>query len=161
MLVLGSMPGDASLRAGAYYAHPRNLFWPLMGGLLGFDPALPYPGRITALNAAGIALWDVLAECARRGSLDSEIRDPRRNDFDAFLAAHRGIGTLLFNGARAEAEFLRGGMPVAAKALARERLPSTSPANAAIPGPARAAAWAAALQRAGITGANARATPQA
>lgn len=150
VLVLGSMPGAASLRAAEYYAHPRNLFWPLMGTLVGATPGLPYPARIAALNAAGIALWDVLADCERAGSLDSAIRDPRRNDFDAFLDAHPRIGTVLFNGAKAEAEFLRGGMPVAARGLALRRLPSTSPANASIPAATRLAAWRDALRNAGI-----------
>lgn len=152
VLVLGSMPGAASLRAAEYYAHPRNLFWPLMGTLAGAGPDLPYRARIAALNAAGIALWDVLADCERSGSLDSAIRDARRNDFDAFLAAHPRIGTVLFNGAKAEAEFLRGGMPLAARGrgLVLRRLPSTSPANASIPAATRLAAWRDALRNAGI-----------
>lgn len=151
-LVLGSMPGDASLAASEYYAHPRNVFWPLMGALVGAHPDLPYAQRLARLNAAGVALWDVLAECTRPGSLDSAIRNARHNDIDALLHAHPGIGHVLFNGAKAESEFRR--MPQHDAILARGvrllRLPSTSPANAGTPRDAKCAAWREAFFDAGI-----------
>ncbi|HBN52823.1 MAG TPA: DNA-deoxyinosine glycosylase, partial [Stenotrophomonas sp.] len=73
VLVLGSMPGMASLQAARYYAHPRNRFWPLMGALCGFDPQLDYAQRMAGLQAAGVGLWDVIGRCRRRGSLDAAI----------------------------------------------------------------------------------------
>ncbi|AWV07048.1 DNA-deoxyinosine glycosylase [Marilutibacter maris] len=155
VLVLGSMPGVASLDAGRYYAHARNHFWPFMGELVGASPELPYPERSARLAAAGIALWDVIASCRRQGSLDSAIRDAEANDFPAFLAHHTSIGSLLFNGAAAEAAFMRQVEPALARlglsdGLRYCRLPSTSPANAAQPRAAKLAAWRAALNEAGI-----------
>src|SRR5262245_12597018 len=109
------MPGEASLRAGQYYAHPQNLFWKVLGEALGYAPPAgaassglreaPYPERLHFLRSAGIALWDVLASCQRRGSLDSDIAADTRvaNDFEGFFAKHRRIERVLFNGATAEA----------------------------------------------------------
>lgn len=131
LLILGSMPGDASLRAAQYYAHPRNAFWPIMGELVGAGPALAYADRLQALTTARIALWDVLESCARTGSLDSAISDERANDFAAFFAEHPGISRVFFNGTKAEQAFVHHVLPGLGKtALSFRRLPSTSPANA-------------------------------
>ncbi|MCF7223168.1 DNA-deoxyinosine glycosylase [Marilutibacter chinensis] len=154
-LVLGSMPGAASLDAGQYYAHPRNSFWPFMGTLVGASPGLTYPERTARLAAAGIAVWDVIASCRRRGSLDSAIRDIQPNDFPAFLAEHATIGSVLFNGAMAEATFMRLVEPALSEhglsdRLRYRRLPSTSPANAAQPRTVKLEAWRAALAESGV-----------
>lgn len=144
-LILGSMPGAASLAAGQYYAHPRNLFWPIVGAVLGINPGQPYAARAAHLAASGFALWDVLAACRRAGSLDAQIeRDSMEvNDFAAFLDAHRHIGRIFFNGGTAERLFRRHVAPDldGDRPLALHRLPSTSPANAAIPYAAKLAAW--------------------
>lgn len=132
-LILGSMPGVASLAAGQYYAHPRNAFWPIMAGLCGFDAELPYARRVAALKAAGIALWDVLQSCHRPGSLDAAIASESRvpNDFRAFFAAHPGIRLVAFNGAAAEKNFNALVLPhLAIDGIRLVRLPSTSPAHA-------------------------------
>ena len=153
VLILGSMPGAASLQAHQYYAHPHNRFWPIMGELVGASPALPYDERLLRLRHAGIALWDVLAQCEREGSLDSAIRDDtaQANDFAGFLARHRLVHTVLFNGAKAESAWRRHvGPGLAGTALQYRRLPSTSPANAGTPAAAKLAAWREALQAAGI-----------
>lgn len=144
LLILGSMPGQASLLAGQYYAHPRNAFWRIMGDLLGAGPELPYPQRLARLQAAGVALWDVIAACERGGSLDADIvgRSVRANDFSAFLAVHRSIERIFFNGAAAEASFRRHVLPALAdRSLALHRLPSTSPAHAARSYADKLAAW--------------------
>ncbi|QQG36739.1 MAG: DNA-deoxyinosine glycosylase [Micavibrio aeruginosavorus] len=129
ILVLGSMPGQASLRAGEYYAHPRNQFWPIMEILLGAGPNRPYQKRLDILQENGIALWDVLHSCARAGSLDSDIRDERPNDIAGMLAAAPAITRVYFNGAKAEAAFHRH-VYVGCRPLSCFRLPSTSPAHA-------------------------------
>jgi len=134
LLVLGSMPGVASLAAGEYYAHPRNLFWPIMGVLLGFSPDASYAKRTAALGAAGITLWDVVGSCVRPGSLDAAIDDDSivANDFVAFFGQHRRIARVCFNGRKAESAWRRHVQPELPRTrkLDYRLLPSTSPAHA-------------------------------
>ncbi|MCK8517217.1 DNA-deoxyinosine glycosylase [Methylonatrum kenyense] len=145
VLVLGSMPGVRSLSAGEYYAHPRNAFWLIMGALLGFEPELPYRNRLTALKAAGIGLWDVLHCCVRPGSADSAIQSGSRvaNDFPALFRRYPGIELVCFNGAEAERSFRRSVQPLLIRPrFNTHRLPSTSPAYAALSVQGKQAAWA-------------------
>jgi len=146
-LILGSMPGVASLRAQQYYAYPHNLFWPLIEAALGIGAALPYEERVQALMRQGFALWDVLASCHRPGSLDAQIDagTVELNDFPQFFATHPQVERVFFNGATAEHYFRRHVLPrlpqpVAAR-LRLARLPSTSPANASIRLADKTAAW--------------------
>lgn len=146
ILVLGSMPGAASLAAGEYYAHPRNAFWQIMGDLIGAGPALPYARRLERLAAAGIALWDVIGACERLGSLDADIvpGSIRANDFAGVFAVHPAISRIFFNGAAAEAAFRRHVLPTLdGRVLRLQRLPSTSPAHAARGYAEKLAAWSA------------------
>ena len=135
LLILGSIPGRESLRQQQYYAHPRNAFWPIIMEVFGAAPDLAYSERLRLLTDHGIALWDVIDQCRRPTSLDSDI-DPvsvQVNDFARFLAAHRHIATICFNGTTAEATFRRRILPfldLQHRTLALLRLPSTSPANA-------------------------------
>lgn len=149
ILVLGSMPGRESLRAGQYYAHPHNAFWTIMGELVGAAPALPYDARILKLKSAGIALWDVLASCSRHTSLDADI-DPgsiRINDFVSFFRKHPAITRVYFNGAMAEKFFLKHARPLLEPRLMDcRRLPSTSPAHASLRYQQKLQAWNAILQ---------------
>lgn len=146
VLVLGSMPGQASLDAQEYYAYRQNCFWRIMGELFGAGPDLPYAQRLEKLQAAGIALWDVIAACRREGSLDADIvgASVQANDFPAFFAAHPQIRQVFFNGAAAETAFRRYALPqLGGRLLQLHRLPSTSPAHAARSYAEKLAAWSA------------------
>lgn len=101
-LLLGSFPGVASLKAQQYYGHPRNHFWRLLGDVFGLPLAmLAYEERLAALRRLGIALWDVISETEREGSLDSQIRDPRASDLAWLLAQLPHLHTIGFNGGTA------------------------------------------------------------
>lgn len=149
VLVLGSMPGIESLRARQYYAHPRNAFWRIMGDLIGASPELPYTTRTRQLKSAGIALWDVLAACEREGSLDADIDTDSiiANDLQSFLTRHPRITHVFFNGATAERCFRIHVKPTLdTDALHLQRLPSTSPAHAALDYRRKLQAWRAILK---------------
>ncbi|KMN31727.1 2-hydroxyacid dehydrogenase [Chromobacterium sp. LK1] len=126
VLVLGSLPGDASLQAGQYYAHPRNQFWPLLQAITGRPLVeLAYAERLDALQGAGVALWDVIASARRRGSLDTSIRDQRANDLRELAQSLPRLRAVAFNGAtaaRAAGQLDGLGLDILA-------LPSSSPAH--------------------------------
>ncbi|MCQ8119225.1 DNA-deoxyinosine glycosylase [Methylomonas rosea] len=136
ILILGSIPGKASLAARQYYAHPRNHFWPIITELLAIDPASPYSARIESLKLAGIALWDVVKSCDRHNSsLDTKIDKNSivTNDFPGFFLTHPNITHLFFNGLTAEKTFQKHVQPyIGTDGLIYHRLPSTSPAHAAM-----------------------------
>jgi len=146
-LVLGTMPGVASINAAEYYAHKRNAFWPIMLGIINDKPAsyqLPdqfdYETRIAQLLGYGIGLWDVLAQCDRDGSLDSAIVSDSIvvNDFVTLFEQFPQISTVAFNGKTAQKLFNRHALPeIVERSIATETkrwlsLPSTSPAMASL-----------------------------
>ena len=138
ILILGSMPGIRSLALNQYYGHPRNLFWPLMEELVGVPAAAPYVERLALLNGAGIGLWDSLKAAERPGSLDASIvaHTEVANDFPTFLAKHRQVRAIVFNGKKSEQAFtkhvLKAGHADLFHGIALLPMPSTSPANASI-----------------------------
>lgn len=148
-LILGSMPGNASLAAGEYYAHPQNAFWRILCDLLAVDREASYPERIAALKSARIALWDVLQSCLREGSLDANIQAERQyaNDFPAFFRQHKNIKRVFFNGGKAEACFRKHvAKGVETGSISFLRLPSTSPAHASLSYAQKLSAWRAIRQ---------------
>jgi len=124
VLILGSFPSERSLESGEYYANRRNQFWPLLGAVLGFDPDLPYEGRVEAVTQHGVALWDVVHSCRRVGSMDAKIdrKSLVVNDFRPLLAAHPGVERVFVNGLTAFELFERH----VETALPAVRLPSSS-----------------------------------
>jgi hypoxanthine-DNA glycosylase len=128
LLILGSLPGEQSLAVQEYYANKQNRFWHLMSEVTGTALVpLDYAARLDALLKHGVALWDVVAEAHREGSLDSRIRDRQDNDLPGFLAAHPALTTIAFNGGTAA----RTGLKVLGERADRYRivmLPSSSPA---------------------------------
>ena len=149
ILILGTLPGQASLAAGQYYAQPRNAFWRIMGAIADAGPELPYEERLRRLAAHRIALWDVCASATRPGSLDARIRaaSVRLNDFPRFLAEHPRIEVIGFNGRKSAALF-KPVVPLLADPWSHIRLvtlPSTSPAHAAMPLSGKVDCWRKAL----------------
>lgn len=137
ILILGSMPGVKSLEQRQYYAHPRNAFWKIIEALYHIPAESAYTDRLDLLKKHKVALWDVVHQCVRPGSLDSNIRSAsvQVNDFNQLFEYSRNITKVFFNGKKAEELYKKHVLAVAPEAL-REmqyyQLPSTSPANASM-----------------------------
>ena len=128
VLVLGSLPGEELLRRGEYYAHARNQFWRLMGTVIGEAlEARPYPERLEALQAAGVGLWDVVRSAARKGSLDTHIREHEPNALEALVAELPELRAVAFNGGTALR--LGRGLLDGVAGVEIVALPSSSPAH--------------------------------
>jgi len=167
-IILGTMPGVASLGAHQYYAHKRNALWPIViAGIknVPVDYALhgqySYEQKIMLLKQAGFGLWDVLAECERAGSLDSRIQAETVivNDFSVLIDRCSRLSALVFNGKTAHRLFFRHVKPQleglnysvdnhAIKSIVDNRvsislctMPSTSPAMASITLEQKSAQW--------------------
>ena len=135
VLILGSMPGVASLDRQQYYGHPRNAFWPVMTRIFDGATEPDYLDRKAILTANKIALWDVLKCCYREGSLDASIKRAsiQTNDFSGFFRRHPNISHVFFNGGTAEIMYRKYVMPALDESMSKLqycRLPSTSPAYA-------------------------------
>ncbi|MFZ5802225.1 MAG: DNA-deoxyinosine glycosylase [Candidatus Omnitrophota bacterium] len=142
ILILGSMPGPASLAKREYYAHPHNAFWAILEKHYR-TRFRDYQAKKRFLAKKRLALWDVLCSCERRGAADAKIRKARPNDIAGFLRAHPGIQSVLFNGASAERYFLRW---FKAQKVQCVRMPSTSPAYASLSFRKKYSIWVRALQ---------------
>ena len=149
VLILGSMPGVASLTAGQYYAHPRNAFWKIMQEILGIPANADYTVRVEALKRSNIALWDVLESCIRPGSMDAAIDmdSAKVNDIKDLLQRHPEIICICFNGEIAERIFKKRVLPsLGDYSIKYIRLPSTSPAHAGMSLENKVMAWRPAIK---------------
>ena len=127
VLIVGSMPSKQSLEKQQYYGNPRNHFWPIIGALLQMEIPENYDKRITILCAHNIGLWDSIASCERKGSLDATIKNEVPNDFQGFFQKYPQIQLVLFNGGKSFDVFKKlVGLDVLAS-RAYEKMPSTSP----------------------------------
>ena len=136
IVILGSMPGVVSLQAVQYYANPRNAFWAIIAELFGIDIDCSYQSRVQQISQLPLILWDTLKACHREGSLDSKIlkQQIEANDIAGLLGRYSGLRAIAFNGAASEKYFNRlekHRLP-ANHQLELIKLPSTSPANAAM-----------------------------
>jgi hypoxanthine-DNA glycosylase len=144
LLVLGSFPGVASLRAQQYYGHPQNQFWRILGAVWSLPlPSQPYPERIAAALQHGLGIWDVYAACEREGSLDTAIRAAELNDLASLRQHCPSLQAIAHNGG----ESFRHARHTEAFGLPVYKLPSTSPANASWSFERKLAAWSEVLQR--------------
>jgi len=142
ILILGSLPGQRSLDARQYYAHPQNAFWRIMRDLVGAEGT--YERRCRALLGHRIALWDVLASSVRPGSMDADIRlkTAQANDFNEFFINHRELERIAFNGRKAAQLFASMvELPPRDGVVGQFVLPSTSPAYASMSYAAKLDAW--------------------
>jgi hypoxanthine-DNA glycosylase len=150
LLILGSFPGVASLRARQYYGHPQNQFWKILQALWPAQPMATgegsYPKRCQWLLDRGLGLWDVYASCERDGSLDSAIRNAQVNDFASLKARCPQLKLIAHNGG----ESFKHAKYTAALGLPVYKLPSTSPANASWSLERKLAAWREVMAAAGL-----------
>lgn len=132
VLILGSLPGQASLQAARYYAHPQNQFWRLAGAVIGRDAltTMPYEVRLQALLDAGVGLWDTIASARRTGSLDAKIREAEHAPLGELVERLPALRAVAFNGGTSARI---GRRQLARSALNLVDLPSSSPAYAAMP----------------------------
>ncbi|MFN4264183.1 MAG: DNA-deoxyinosine glycosylase [Aquabacterium sp.] len=151
LLILGSFPSVASLRDQAYYAHPRNQFWPILSAI--WQPTgthalhdWPYPERIAYAQQKGLAIWDVYAHCEREGSLDSAIHNAQVNDLSGLIQRTPSLRAIAHNGGESAKHIKL----TASLGLPVYKLPSTSPANASWSFERKLAAWREVFLAAGV-----------
>ena len=140
LFILGSLPGEASLAARQYYAHPQNQFWRLLGSVIGSNlHSIPYEKRLESLAEHRIGLWDVIGSAERRGSLDQSIRSANHNRIEQLLHDFRDLEAIAFNGGKSAA--IGRKLIGAQEQVSLIDLPSSSPAYTR-PFAEKAKAWA-------------------
>ena len=128
ILILGTLPGDRSLRSGEYFAHPRNRFWKIIAAITDKPVPEEYTQKLELLRRTRIGVWNVLHKARRKGSLDGAIKDGVPNDLSAFIEKHKNLKVIAFDGQKAEALFNKHFSR--RTDLTYVSLPACSPANA-------------------------------
>ncbi len=131
ILILGTLPGDESIRQQQYYAHPQNQFWRILSAVYCEPLQAGYEDRVALVARHDLAVWDVLRSAERVGSLDSKIQNAIPNDFDVFFATHKHLKEIAFNGQKAQAlykRYIANSERGTSRALRTAVMPSTSPA---------------------------------
>ncbi|MDR1718758.1 MAG: DNA-deoxyinosine glycosylase [Dysgonamonadaceae bacterium] len=128
ILILGSLPGEVSLAAVEYYAHPRNRFWKMLATVFAEPQPQDYDEKKSLLRRHRVALWDMAKTAFREGSLDSDMSDVIVNEVDKLIDKHPTIKTVCFNGQKASLLFRQHFTEK--EGIVYHTLPSTSPANA-------------------------------
>ena len=148
LLILGSFPGVASLKAQQYYGHPQNQLWKILGALWTLPlMAMPYAERLVTMRAHGVGLWDVYAACEREGSLDTAIRAGELNDFVGLKKQCRQLQGIAHNGG----ESFKHAKHTEALGVPVYKLPSTSPANASWSFERKTEAWREVFKKVGLS----------
>lgn len=150
VLVLGSMPGVTSLKKSEYYGHPQNKFWPIMQEMFGIPVEMPYDERVAALLNRGVGLWDVIGECYRPGSMDSDIREVEVNPLVDLVNQNSSISWILLNGKKALEQFRKNVASDLPSSIQFQDLPSTSPAHARMSFEEKTRVWTEVLSKVGL-----------
>ena len=129
VLILGSMPGVESLRIQQYYGNPRNQFWKMLYEIFDTQASKGYEEKVLFIKSKRIAVWDVIENCYREGSLDSKIREEKVNDFPGLYEAYPNVKTILFNGGKAYETYKKWIGFDKSSDIAFQKITSSSPAN--------------------------------
>ena len=139
VLILGTMPGERSLKLNQYYANPQNQFWKIMTFVTEDNLQTTYKEKTDLLLKNKIAIWDALMHCEREGSLDADISEEVANDFDSFYTEHPNINAVFFNGGKSSEYYCTYIGLCKDKSFCT--LPSTSSANTSMTLDRKAQIW--------------------
>lgn len=128
VLILGTAPSRKSREVGFYYGHPQNRFWKMLAAVTGEDVPQSIEAKKALLLRNHIALHDVIHSCDIVGSSDSSIRNVEPADLERILAVTGKI-PVLCNGATSYQLYVK--YQEKKLGISAEKMPSTSPANAA------------------------------
>ena len=98
ILILGTFPSIKSFENAFYYGHPQNQFWKILASIFGEVVPQTIDEKIAFLRRHRIALWDMVASCERKDSLDSSLKKITPNDIAALLERYPNIEVIFCTG---------------------------------------------------------------